>query len=172
MCGSGAGGTTGTPEQTGTDDDNKYFPPSPFPPYEPIEKIEVESGKLTITGLDAYEEGTDVFAGHEKFNSIYVTERYDIAAYGKTYNFYDPNKKKTTPGLIEHATVKEGKVTLNVYKRTASYSLFYKYNSTETVKLEVRIKTMNANYEIRYDVHGVVTVNFFNGVGEGEFVPN
>jgi len=163
-CG-GTGSTTEKTEKLETDDE--------FHVPESIKLAIVNTeGKLTITGLEAYEK-VQATVGREKFVSPYLGNRFDISAFAEAYNTVQPvyyrNSNVPVPGAVRLGVVTGGKLVLKVYKRVDVNSCLYNYDSTETVVLDVRFWTSdNKDLEI---VHGTVNVKFINGIGEGVFVP-
>jgi hypothetical protein len=109
------------------------------------EEVEVPTdGRLTITGLDAYN-GKKIFAVRDNRTGLY--------AYGSC----------TNNGSIP-AQIASGQATLKVYKSVDFGRTIGTYNGSD--------QYITFNVAIVGTVYGYVTVNFINGIAEGVFVPD
>ena len=132
-----------------------------------IEKREVTTtGRLTITGLSAYE-GWKIYADIEESQGIHEWLRrvgYTLHALESATNMQYPDRP--LPGDEIYGTVRGGQVVLKVFKRGSGNTYYYQsYTGNDRAELLVHLE----GDEIM--TGGTVTVVFSNGIARGAFVP-
>jgi len=152
--------------------------PTPDPDTYTDEQKEVTTaGRLTITGLSAYN-------GKKILASGYTTERNEGEIYiglearqtaKNGYYYINGNLNNVSTGEQVYGTITNGGVTLSVFRQTIntySSSQFESYaGSEQNVEFSVAILEGATSNDPSTDIAGgKVTVNFTNGVGSGTFV--
>ena len=114
-------------------------------------------GLLTINGLDNY-------IGIEIDTAIWLGE-YSLLAFERAVVF-DNNRYGFYSAIITSPSI-----TLKVYKES-TYGVLYSYNGNDQdITFIISIAVLKDGTLTRL-IDGSVTVDFINGIGEGNFIPN